>query len=66
MSASQQNFTISSAVTKRRGFTMIFYPERRLKRGMYKGETLIDIRFAPSEVGLYTCTTEFGSQLNIG
>ena len=24
------------------------------------------LRFAPSEVGLYTCTTKFGSQLNIG
>ena len=43
---------------------MISYPERRLTRGMYKGETLTGLHFAPSEVNLYTFTTEFGLQLN--
>jgi hypothetical protein len=55
---------------------ILLYPERRLTRGTYI-ETLIDLhrfataqpsamdlRFATSEVGLYTCIDEFGSQLN--
>ena len=53
---------------------MTSYLERQLTRGIYKGETLTGHTIhtaslrpkppAPSEVGLYTCTTEFGSQLN--
>ena len=64
--ASQQIFTISSAVTNTGDLQWSSYPKRRLTRGMYKVETLTGytihttgIRFAPSEVGLYTCTTEF-------